>query len=80
MNPYEQILLLEEQLKTKKEYIHKLETQLEAQNSRGAGRKRKISNDDIKMIQHYRKEGCTYAEIAENFGISVGSVHHYCHI
>lgn len=40
MDPYEQIRLLEDQLQTKKDYISKLEAQLEAQNSRGAGRKR----------------------------------------
>lgn len=78
MDPYEQIRLLEDQLQTKKEYISKLEAQLEAQNSRGAGRKRKLNSKDIELIKSYRAKGYTYAEIAENFGLSVGSVYNYC--
>ncbi|MDO4288588.1 MAG: helix-turn-helix domain-containing protein [Eubacterium sp.] len=78
MDPYEQIRLLESQLEAKKEYIAKLEAIVEQQNSRGAGRKRKITDKEIEMIRGYRQRGYTYAEIAENFGISVGSVHRYC--
>lgn len=78
MDPYEQIRLLEDQLQTKKDYISKLEAQLEAQNRRGAGRKRKLNSKDIELIKSYRAKGCTYAEIAENFGLSVGSVYNYC--
>lgn len=78
MNPYDQIQLLEDQLQAKKEYISKLEAQLSAQNSRGAGRKRKISNADIAQIKAHRAKGCTYAEIAENLGLSVGTVYNYC--
>ena len=50
----------------------------QAQNSRGAGRKRKLNSKDIELIKSYRAKGCTYAEIAENFGLSVGSVYNYC--
>lgn len=95
MDPYEQIRLLKNQLAAKKEYIAKLEAVIEqqnaqtagadgkaddVQNARGAGRKRKITDREIDLIRSYRQRGYTYAEIAENFGISVGSVHRYCHL
>ena len=52
-----------------KTIIHKLK------NERGAGRKSRFTDSQIKEIQLYRSNGKTIKEIADIFKCSVGLVH-----
>lgn len=78
MKTYDEIQSLEALLEEKDAYIAELEGRLKAQNARGAGRKRILSEADVQAIRQYRVQGCSYAEIAENYGVSVSTVYNYC--
>lgn len=44
-------------------------------NERGAGRKNKFTDSQIKEIKQYRANGKTIKQIADMFGCSVGLIH-----
>ena len=54
--------------------IHKLNNENE-HNARGAGRKRKITNEVIQKVKKYRGDKKSFDEIALLMGLSVGTVH-----
>jgi len=47
-------------------------------NPRGAGRKPKITPEQIAMIQMFRAQGKKLQEIQEETGISYGNIQKYC--
>lgn len=47
-------------------------------NSRGAGRKSKLSPDQIDEIRNQRRQGVSYRALAEQYGCSVGTICNVC--
>lgn len=62
--------LKNENTKLKYNTSHKLK-----HNERGAGRKNKFTDSQIKEIKQYRANGKTIKQIADMFGCSVGLIH-----
>lgn len=83
---YNQVAILELQIESKdrehnrrikeleKYYTYKLNNQ-KKHNERGAGRKAKLTEAEISMIQMYRLQGKKLKEIADMFQCSVGLIH-----
>lgn len=47
-------------------------------NSRGAGRKNKLSPSQIEEIQNQRQQGVSYRALAAQYGCSVGTICNVC--
>lgn len=47
-------------------------------NSRGAGRKNKLSPVQIKEIQNQRQQGVSYRTLAEQYKCSTGTIYNIC--
>lgn len=58
---------------TKVEKVHKLIN--EGHNTRGAGRKTRLTDQEKEMIRMYRIQGKTIKELAEMYACSVGLIH-----
>lgn len=68
-----------ERLNKKIESLEKIATPREASNNaRGAGRKPKITQEQIAMIQMLRAQGKKLTEIQTETGISYGNIQKYC--
>lgn len=72
----------EETIRKKIDTIQKLKNENEElknipkiKNERGAGRKSKFTDEEVKIIKGYRAEGKSYKAIAEIMKCSVGLVH-----
>ena len=59
--------------------IQELEAQLQQRNSRGAGRKQKLSESQIEQIKIMHASNDSIKTIAEYFKVSVGTVHKALH-
>ena len=66
--------LIKEIQELKNTSIHKLNNE-KKHNERGAGRKSKFKDADIKQIKEYRSAGKTIKEISIIYGCSVGLIH-----
>ena len=71
------IIELEKENENLKKYIKELEIKLntKTKNERNAGRKKKLSDQDIEQIKMYRIQKKTIEEIAQMFNVSVGLIH-----
>lgn len=58
-----------------REEIKRKKEQLQKHNERGAGRKNKFNEEQVKQIQAAREQGKSIRAIAEEFNCSVGLIH-----
>lgn len=61
--------ILKQKLKRLEETYH---------NSRGAGRKNKLSLSQVDEIRNQRRQGVSYRALAEQYGCSVGTICNVC--
>lgn len=70
--------LLEERLQARERYIEKLETttsnQLSVKNERGAGRKAKLTTEQVENLKEDRNSGMTLVQLKEKYKCSYGLV------
>ena len=57
--------------------LRKIAAEYQEKNPRNAGRKRKVSGEDIQKMRRMRNAGTSMQELAKNFGISRQTVERY---
>ena len=67
-----------ERLEQDIKYIKDVYTGEKTHNERGAGRKSKLSSEQIAEIQSQRRNGISYRKLAEKYDCSAGTIYKVC--
>lgn len=67
-----------ERLEQDIKYIKDAYTGEKTHNERGAGRKSKLSSEQIAEIQSQRRNGMSYRALAKEYGCSAGTIYKVC--